>query len=65
MIPAFLRPERVPTTLTIVRAPATDKLTLSAPEFTACVQILARGKTLRQALEAIRAQRQFLATFPV
>lgn len=63
MIPAFLRPEVWPTRLTIVRAPVRPKLRLTAPEFTACLLLLSRGKTLVQALTAIEAQRRFIATY--
>lgn len=50
-------------TLRIVRKPAPTKLKLTAQELTVCVQLLGRGKTLADALEAIEAQRAFIAQF--
>ena len=60
-----LRPLRaVLVTLRIVaRPPVQTKLKLTAPEMTACVLLLSRGKTLPQALASIEAQRAFIAQF--
>ena len=50
-------------TLRIVRRPAPTKLRLTAKEMSVCVQLLGRGKTLADALEAIETQRAFIAQF--
>jgi hypothetical protein len=49
-------------TLRIVRT-APPKLKLTATELTVCLQLLARGRTLADALEAIETQRAFIARF--
>lgn len=49
-------------TLRIVRKPPT-KLRLTAQELTVCVQLLSRGKSLADALEAIELQRAFIAQY--
>ena len=49
-------------TLRLVRAEE-PKLTLTAKELTACVELLGRGRSLEEALASIRIQRTFIAQF--
>ena len=61
--PSFLQPEVFPyASVEVIRAePVTTKLHLTARETTACTELLARGRTLGEALESIQLQRALLA----
>lgn len=51
------------TRLRIVGRPVPPKVKLTSQELTVCVQLLGRGRTLVQAIDAIETQRAFIAQY--